>query len=588
MMIDDSICKLIAYGLKTELITKDDVDYCVNRYLEILKLDSIDGVDSIPTLEVDIDSLPDTLAEITNFAIEKKIVKNDTTTERDLFDTKLMDVLTPRPHEVIAKFNELYAKSPKEATDWYYKFSQDTNYIRRNRIKSDLKWTYKSKYGDLDITINLSKPEKDPKEIAAARDAEATGYPKCQLCKENVGYKGSLSQQARNNHRIIPLDFNGKQWYLQYSPYVYYNEHCIAFNEEHVPMVINEGTFDNLVTFLDYFPHYTIGSNADLPIVGGSILSHEHYQGGCYEFPLQRAEAEKKVKLKGFGKVDAMTVKWPMSVIRLVSKNKDQLKKASLFILDKWRDYTDEDAYIYAYTDGVNHNTITPIAWKHGKKYVMDLVLRNNITTDEHPLGLYHPHEELHHIKKENIGLIEVMGLAILPARLKKELDEVGKDLLKGKDLYADPVTEKHADWANDIKARRELTKDNIDDVLQEEVGKVFEQVLTDAGVFKRDKEGKKAFKRFLETLKKKEKLTREEKKQLKANKKQAKLDKKQAKKDAKLAKKQPKLDKKQAKIDAKQAKADSKQTKADAKQAKKDAKQEAKKNKKSKGETKE
>ncbi len=562
-MIDDSICKLIAYGLKTELITSDDVDYCVNRYLEILKLDSIDGVDKIPTLEIDIDSLPDILAEIINFAVSKKIIKNDTTTERDLFDTRLMDVLTPRPHEVVNKFNELYKKSPKEATDWYYKFSQDTNYIRRNRIKSDLKWTYKSKYGDLDITINLSKPEKDPKEIAAARNEEATGYPKCQLCKENVGFKGSLSQQARNNHRIIPLDFNGKEWYLQYSPYVYYNEHCIVFNKEHVPMVINEGTFDNLITFLDYFPHYTIGSNADLPIVGGSILSHEHYQGGNYLFPLQKAEAEKKVKLKGFSKVDAMTVKWPMTVIRLVSKDKKQLKRASLFILDKWRDYTDEDASIYAYTDGVNHNTITPIAWKHGKKYVMDLVLRNNITTDEHPLGLYHPHEELHHIKKENIGLIEVMGLAILPARLKKELDQVGKDLLKGTDLYEDPVTEKHADWAYDIKARRELTKDNIDDVLQEEVGKVFEQVLTDAGVYKRDKEGKKALKRFLETLKHKEKLTKEEKQQLKADKKQAKID------------------KKQSKIDAKQAK-------VDAKQEKKDAKQEAKASKKSKGEEKE
>ncbi len=503
-MIDEAICKLVSYALTCELITEDDIDYCVNRLLKILNLKEISGVDSIPSLNEPVEALPDILEQILDYAVSKKLIKEDTVTQRDLFDTYIMDVFVDPPHDILDKFDSLYQVSPKAATDWYYKFSQDTNYIRRYRIKSDLKWTYKSSYGDLDITINLSKPEKDPKDIAAARNAEPSGYPKCALCKENVGFAGSLSEQPRENHRIIPLQFGEKRWYLQYSPYVYYNEHCIVFNQDHVPMVINEGTFDNLITFLDLFPHYTIGSNADLPIVGGSILSHEHYQGGCYEFPLQKAEAERKIKLKGFNKVDAMTVKWPMSVIRLVSKDKDQLKKASLFILDKWRDYTDESVSIYAYTqDGVNHNTITPIAWKHGKKYVMDLVLRNNITTEEHPLGLFHPHEELHHIKKENIGLIEVMGLAILPARLKRELDQLGKAMLKNKDIYEIEDLAKHADWAMDIKARRgdQLTNDNIDDILHEEVGKVFEQVLTDAGVFKRDKEGKKAFTRFTKTL---------------------------------------------------------------------------------------
>ncbi|MDY2847803.1 MAG: UDP-glucose--hexose-1-phosphate uridylyltransferase, partial [Oscillospiraceae bacterium] len=412
-MIYEYIDRLVDYGLKTELITPDDVIYARNSLLDTLKLSDYiheDFSGEMPLEEI--------LKNLLDCACEQQLI-GDNITERDLFDTRLMACLTPRPSEVISKFRSLYDDSPKRATDWFYKFSRDTDYIRRYRIAKDMKWKTSTKYGEIDITINLSKPEKDPKAIAAAKNAKASGYPKCLLCPENVGYAGRLNHPARNNHRIIPLTINGTQWGLQYSPYVYYNEHCILFNCEHTPMVIDRSAFRKLFDFIGQFPHYFIGSNADLPIVGGSILSHEHFQGGCYEFPLERAEIEKTYTIQGFEDVEVGRVKWAMSVIRIRSENSDRLVELADKILTAWRGYTDEEAFIFAETDGEPHNTITPIARMKNGKYELDLVLRNNITTDEHPLGVYHPHADLHHIKKENIGLIEVMGLAVLPARLK-------------------------------------------------------------------------------------------------------------------------------------------------------------------------
>ncbi len=500
-MIDNDICSLVSYALTCDLIKEDDIDYCVNRLLAIFGLPSIEGQENIKNLHTPVEELPIIIDHLCDYAVEKGIIETDTVTMRDLFDTELMDVFIDHPTAIINKFNELYKVSPESATNWYYKFAQDTNYIRRYRIKNDEKWTYESEFGTLDITINLSKPEKDPKDIAAAKTMAQTNYPKCALCKENVGFAGSVNQQARNNHRIIPLDFHGERWYLQYSPYVYYNEHCIVFNEVHTPMTINPTTFDKLLTFIDYFPHYTIGSNADLPIVGGSILTHEHYQGGRYIFPLQKAKEESTFKLKAYPHTSFAIVHWPMSVIRATSKNKEELIEACSHILEVWRGYTDEKAYIYAKTNGELHNTITPIATHKDGKYIMDLVLRNNITTEEHPLGLYHPHAELHHIKKENIGLIEVMGLAILPARLKQELNTLADLILADKALDSVSEVAKHAEWATHIKETRELNKDNILDVLHEEVGKVFCDVLKDAGVYKCNLEGREAFKRFIDTL---------------------------------------------------------------------------------------
>ncbi len=500
-MIDDDICNLVSYALTTELIKEDDIDYCVNRLLPIFHLTSIKGQDNISNLHVPVAQLPIIIDNLCDYAVKHGIIETDTVTMRDLFDTELMDVFIDHPTAIIDKFNALYKKSPVAATDWYYKFAQDSNYIRRYRIKNDEKWTYESEFGTLDITINLSKPEKDPRDIAAAKTVAQTNYPKCALCKENVGFAGSINQQPRNNHRIIPLDFHGERWYMQYSPYVYYNEHCIVFNEVHTPMTINPTTFDKLLTFIDYFPHYTIGSNADLPIVGGSILTHEHYQGGRYVFPLQKAKEEYSFKLKEYPKTTFAIVHWPMSVIRATSKNEAELIKACSHILQAWRSYSDEKAGIYAMTKNELHNTITPIACKKDGKYVMDLVLRNNITSKEHPLGVFHPHEELHHIKKENIGLIEVMGLAILPARLKGELNTLGDMMVKGEDPETNEDVKKHAAWAKDIISRREITKENINDVLHEEVGSVFNQVLKDAGVYKCDEEGREAFKRFIATL---------------------------------------------------------------------------------------
>ena len=416
-----------------------------------------------------------------------------------------MSMLVSRPSEVIRRFWDFYGESPEKATDFYYKFSQDTDYIRRYRISKDQKWTADTKYGELDITINLSKPEKDPKAIAAAKNAKQGGYPKCLLCVENEGYAGRVNHPARQNHRVIPVEINGSKWGFQYSPYVYYNEHCIVFNSEHIPMKIEHDTFCKLFDFVKQFPHYFVGSNADLPIVGGSILSHDHFQGGHYEFAMAKAEVEKAFTVKGFEDVEAGIVKWPMSVIRIASEDSGRLVALADKILEKWRGYTDEDAFIYAYTDGEPHNTITPIARKRKDKYELDLVLRNNITTEEHPLGVYHPHAKLHHIKKENIGLIEVMGLAVLPARLKGEMDKLADAILAGKDIRKDEMLEKHADWVDEFLPKYEpesrADKDEIMRMLHKEVGYVFMQVLEDSGVYKRTEEGRAAFERFLNVI---------------------------------------------------------------------------------------
>lgn len=498
-MINTYIAALAAYGLKTGLITANDRIFAINSILAALGLDDYEEPENIPDKE-----LEEILKGLLDFACSKNIIP-DSIAYRDLFDTKLMACLTPRPSEVIARFKADYAVSPVTATDNYYKLSRDTDYIRRYRIAKDIKWKTETEYGELDITINLSKPEKDPKAIAAAKNAKQSGYPKCLLCPENVGYAGRLNHPARQNHRIIPVDICGEPWGFQYSPYVYYNEHCILFNTKHTPMVIDKKAFEKLFDFVSKFPHYFIGSNADLPIVGGSILSHEHFQGGNYTFAMAKANIEKEYKIKGFEDVTVGRVKWPMSVIRLRSADTGRLVELADIILTKWRGYTDEAAFIFAETDGEPHNTITPIARRNGDMYELDLVLRNNITTEEHPLGVYHPHAELHHIKKENIGLIEVMGLAVLPARLKNEMQQLA-DVLVTKGVSAvrsDPVLEKHADWAEEFCSRRTVNADNVHEVIRDEIGKVFAKVLEHAGVYKRTPEGEAAFDRFVEYLNK-------------------------------------------------------------------------------------
>ncbi len=491
-MIFESIAKLINYGLDCGLIEQEDKIYATNRILEILGLDEYEE-----PAECEWDNLEDILKDILDFACEKGLIE-DTLTNRDLFDTKVMSALVPRPSEVISHFDALYAVSPEMATDYYYKLSKDTDYIRRYRVCKDLKWKTESEYGEIDITVNLSKPEKDPKDIAAARNAKQSSYPKCLLCVENEGYAGRLNHPARQNHRIIPVEIDGKQWGFQYSPYVYYNEHCIVFNSEHTPMKIDEGAFRKLFDFVKLFPHYFVGSNADLPIVGGSILSHEHFQGGNYEFAMAKAETEKTFTFTGYEDLTVGIVKWPMSVIRVSGEDTEKIVALSSKILDAWRGYTDEEAFIFAETDGTPHNTITPIARKRGDKFELDLVLRNNITTDEHPDGVYHPHKELHNIKKENIGLIEVMGLAVLPSRLKNELAKVEKFILEGKDLSADESISKHTDWVNSFKDNYEFTEENIDAIVKKEVGKVFVKCLEHAGVYERNEKGKAAFERFI------------------------------------------------------------------------------------------
>lgn len=485
---------LVRYGIGCGLIEAGDACYVRNRLLEILRLKEAPVQGQIDAL------LHELLAALTDDAVQRGLI-GDSVTERDLFDTKLMGALTPYPHEVRAEFTRRYADAPEKATDWFYRFSQDTNYIRRDRIAKDVKWRYASAYGALDITINLSKPEKDPRDIAAAKAAPQSGYPRCLLCAENEGYAGRANHPARQNHRILPITLDGSPWYLQYSPYVYYNEHCIALNGEHCPMHIDGVTFRRLLDFVTIFPHYFIGSNADLPIVGGSILSHDHFQGGRYCFAMEQAPVERELHFAAFPAVRAGIVRWPMSVVRLTSADRGQLLALAERILERWRAYSDPEAGVFAQTQGTPHNTITPIARRRGGDYEMDLVLRCNITTPEFPLGVFHPHPELHHIKKENIGLIEVMGLAVLPARLKKELDGVRTAILTGSDLRQDETLCKHADWVDGLKRRYEFTPENTQEILRQEVGAVFTRVLEDAGVFKRNEAGQQAFGRFLAAI---------------------------------------------------------------------------------------
>ena len=495
-MICDAIQCLINYGITQNLITKADQFVVQNQLMEALHLTDwqLSGAGTEPDASIDA-----ILQPLVEYACSNGIIA-DTAASRDLFDTKLMGILTPMPHEMIAKFQERYQESPEAATDWYFDISQKLNYVRAGRIAKDKKWKYASEYGMLDITINRSKPEKDPRDIAAARNQKAAAYPKCQLCPENAGFAGNPNHPARQNLRPIPMQIDGQNWELQYSPYGYYHEHCIVFNDAHVPMKVDHAIFEKLFDVLDFLPHYFIGSNADLPIVGGSILSHDHFQGGHYTFPMAVAPIEIPVSLAAYPNVQAGILKWPMSVVRLSSTNRKELSDACNTILEQWRSYSDATVGIYAETDGTPHNTITPIARKKGDAYECDLVLRNNRTSEDRPLGIFHPNPSLHHIKKENIGLIEVMGLAVLPARLAVELDVLKKAMLQHEDLTANPQTTSHAVWAAEVqKQHPEFCEENAEAILQAEVGKVFEQVLCDAGVFKRDEAGKTAFLKFLQ-----------------------------------------------------------------------------------------
>ena len=523
-MIQENILALTAYGLETGLITPADETYTINRLLELFEVDEIEdavfaeqnvmppkGV--LPTQSTSrsesemcfAPSLEDILSEMMDYAYEQGIMKENSIVYRDLFDTKIMGCLVARPSEIRAKFKDLYENdSAQAATDYFYKLSCDSNYIRRDRIKKDQKWTADTEFGTLDVTINLSKPEKDPKAIAAAKNAKQSSYPKCQLCSTNEGYAGRVNHPARQNHRIIPLTINGSDWFFQYSPYVYYNEHCIVFNAEHTPMKIDRAAFAKLFDFVAQFPHYFVGSNADLPIVGGSILTHDHFQGGHYTFAMAKAEIEKEISFEGFADVKAGIVKWPMSVIRISGPDKERLIDLADKILLAWRGYTDEAAFVFAETDGEPHNTITPIARRRGDDFELDLVLRNNITTEEHPLGVYHPHANLHHIKKENIGLIEVMGLAVLPARLKDEMAELSDALVTGKDLRSTDTLKSHAEWAEGFVSKYDsITEENVMDIIRNEIGIVFKEVLMDAGVYKCTEEGRAAFQRFIDEVNK-------------------------------------------------------------------------------------
>ena len=498
MTFDENVKRLVQYGIESGLVPEEERIYTTNQLLELFGEEEY----TEPETEFKDVDLEEVLEELLDYAVEKGVLKENSVVYRDLFDTKIMNCLVPRPAQVIGTFKELYKESPVKATDYYYKLSQDTNYIRRYRIKKDIRWKVPSQYGDIDISINLSKPEKDPKAIAAAKLAKQSGYPKCLLCRQNEGYAGRVNHPARQNHRIIPITVNGTQWGFQYSPYVYYNEHCIVFNGEHIPMKIEKATFVKLFDFIKLFPHYFLGSNADLPIVGGSILSHDHYQGGNYQFAMAKAPIEKHVEIPGYEDVEAGIVKWPLSVLRIRCKDEKRLIDLTDHVLGAWRGYTDADANIFAETDGEPHNTITPIARKVGDMFELDLALRNNLTTDEYPLGVYHPHAEKHNIKKENIGLIEVMGLAILPARLKTELQDLADYIIEKKDIRSNEALEKHADWVESFLPKHpELNKDNVMDILKEEVGHVFVGVLEDAGVYKCTPEGRKAFMRFIATL---------------------------------------------------------------------------------------
>ena len=492
MKIETWIDSLVSYAMNTGLAEPCDHQVLVNRLLDLLRLDSY-----TPSQEEQSEDLEEILAGILDYACEKGLCEEGVTA-RDIFDTRIMGALTPMPREVIRTFWEKYASDPEEATDYYYKLSCDTDYIRRYRIAKDMRWVYDSEFGPIDITINLSKPEKDPKAIAAAKNAPQSSYPKCQLCRENEGYAGRMNHPARANHRIIPIQVAGGDWCLQYSPYVYYNEHCIVFNAEHIPMKIDRAAFEKLLDFVTVFPHYFVGSNADLPIVGGSILSHEHFQGGHYTFAMEKAASEIDISFRDFEDIEASIVKWPMSVVRLSGENPQRIAGLANKILEVWRSYSDDRAGVVAYSGDEPHNTITPIARRRGEKYELDLVLRCNITTEEHPLGVFHPHAEKHHIKKENIGLIEVMGLAVLPSRLKGELAALKDAILAGADLHADEVLAKHADWVDEIRTRETFTPENAMEILMRETGRVFSAVLEDAGVFKCTLEGRAQFMDFI------------------------------------------------------------------------------------------
>lgn len=489
------ISELLQYGVTKKLVAEEDRTYVINGLLDLF------GLEDYAACETEDRPLEEILKDMTEYALKKGILAEDTITNRDLFDTRIMGLLTPPPSVVREKFRKLYEEDPKKATDFYYDFSKNTNYIRTDRIKKDEKWVADTAYGVIDITINLSKPEKDPRDIAKAATQVKKHYPKCLLCAENEGFAGNLAHPARQNHRIIPLILAGQQYFMQYSPYVYYNEHCIVFNEAHIPMKIDKAVFVKLLDFVRQFPHYTVGSNADLPIVGGSILSHDHFQGGAYTFAMARAPYEYNFSMPGYEEVTAGIIRWPMSVIRLQSKDAEQLANASDHILKKWRAYTDADAFIFAETEGTPHNTITPIARRNGDLFEMDLVLRNNITTEERPWGVYHPEERLHHIKKENIGLIEVMGLAVLPARLQKEMKLLAEAILNGENIRENEAIKSHADWVEEWRDRYEITTENISDILHKEIAECFVQVLECAGVYKRNEAGMAAFKRFIEAL---------------------------------------------------------------------------------------
>lgn len=494
--INQAIKDLVEYGVRAGLLEETDRIYVTNQILAKLEIEEYEEPSHVQNL-----NLEEILKVLLDFACEKGLVENSVV-YRDLFDAKPMNCLMMRPSEIQKKFWELYQEDPKKATNYFYKLSQDSDYIRRYRIQKDKKWTVDTEYGTLDITINLSKPEKDPKAIAAAKLAKQSGYPKCLLCKENEGYAGRVNHPARDNHRIIPITINQTQWGFQYSPYVYYNEHCIVFNGEHIPMKVDRDAFRKLFDFIRLFPHYFIGSNADLPIVGGSILSHDHFQGGNYEFAMAKAPIEIPITIPGYEDVEAGIVKWPLSVIRIRHKEEQRLIDLADYILKVWRGYTDKEAYIFAETENEPHNTITPIARMKEGIFELDLTLRNNITTKECPLGLYHPHNELHHIKKENIGLIEVMGLAVLPARLKEEMELLEEYILEGKEIKENEVLEKHADWVEEFLPKYpEITKENIEEMIKEEIGQVFCRVLEDAGVYKCTKEGREAFLRFIQKL---------------------------------------------------------------------------------------
>ena len=495
MKIETYIDSLVSYAMNRGLAEPVDHQVLTNRLLDILRKDDYE-----PSDEPQTEDLEEILGGILEYAVAGGLCE-DNITARDIFDTRIMGAVTPMPREVIRTFEEKYAISPVEATDWYYRFSCDTDYIRRYRIAKDMRWKYASDYGEMDITINLSKPEKDPKAIAAAKNAPQTAYPKCQLCRENEGYAGRLNHPARANHRIIPITVCGEEWCLQYSPYVYYNEHCIVFNAKHVPMKIDRSAFEKLLDFVKAFPHYFVGSNADLPIVGGSILSHEHFQGGHYRFAMENAGLEREVSFRGFEDIHAGIVKWPMSVIRLDGKDPTRLAELADRILTCWRGYSDETVGVVAFSEGEPHNTITPIARRRSDLYELDLVLRCNITTEEHPLGLFHPHADKHHIKKENIGLIEVMGLAVLPSRLKQELTDLAEAVVSGEDIAANEVLCKHLCWVTELKKRYTFTKETALDILLKETGRVFTEVLEDAGVYKNMPEGRRAFLKFVDAV---------------------------------------------------------------------------------------